>query len=193
MAFNVTTEWEDLQVKFGNYLPREKDPTTEEITKVAIETIENYDHLEKKNVDELKLLEETNEEDEEVIKEYMEKRMRELKELASKPKYGRVVEIRKQDFIQEVNNAPKDVYVVIHLYQTFNDQSNMLAKIFDSLAQKFPFVKFIKIVATNCIENYRDEDVPGLIIYKDGSLYKQILPAGEIFGGKKMSWKSKQV
>ena len=30
MASGVTTEWDDLQVRFGTWAPREKLPTTEE-------------------------------------------------------------------------------------------------------------------------------------------------------------------
>ena len=31
MARGVTTEWEDIQVKMGNWTPVEKGPTTDEI------------------------------------------------------------------------------------------------------------------------------------------------------------------
>ena len=67
----------------------------------------------------------------------------------------------------------------------------MLSRIFDNLAKKFIFVKFCKIVSTNCIENYRDADVPGIIIYKAGQLYKQMIPATPLLGGQKMNIKSK--
>jgi len=191
MAYNVTSEWEDIHVKLGNYLPRPKEMNKDEIEKIAIEIAESYDPLEKKSIDQLNKLEENNDEDEKVLQMYKEKRLAEMKEYASKPKYGFLFELRKQDWMQEVNGAPKDVFVVLHLYQTFNDLSNILGKILENVAQKYPLVKFMKIVATNCIENYRDEDVPGLIIYRNGSMYKQFIPAPEFLGGKKMNWKSK--
>jgi glutamyl-tRNA reductase len=103
MTTGVSTEWEDIQVKLGNYLPRDKDPTNDELEKIAIETVDKFDPLEKKNLDELKELED--DEDDEVLKEYMEKRMQEMKEYAQKPKYGKVLELRKQDYIREVTNA----------------------------------------------------------------------------------------
>lgn len=189
MAHGVSTEWEDIQVKLGNYLPREKEPTNDEIEKLAIEAVENYDPLEKKTVEELKELED--DEDEEVLRAYTEKRMQELKEYAMKPKFGKVTELKKQDYIAEVTKAPKDVFVVLHLYQTYVESSNLLAKIFDYLAQKFPTVKFMQIVATNCVENFKDADVPGVIIYKDGQLIRQFVPATYFFGGKNMTWESK--
>jgi len=189
MAYGVRTEWEDIQVKMGNYLPREKDPTNDEIEKVAIETLEKYDPLEKKTLEELDILEESDDEDE-VIKAYKEKRMQEMKEFAAKPKFGKVLELRKQDYIAEVTNAPKDVYVVLLLYQTYVQNSNILSVIFDYLAPKFPLVKFMRIVATNCIEKYKDTDVPGVIIYQNAKLIRQFIPASYYFGGNNLSWKS---
>jgi hypothetical protein len=36
------------------------------------------------------------------------------------------------------------------------------------VAKKFGYVKFIKIIATKCIENFPDERCPCFIIYKAG-------------------------
>jgi hypothetical protein len=187
----VTTEWEDIQVKFGNYLPREKEPDNDEIEKIAIEAVENYDPLNNKNVEQLKELED--DEDDEILEQYKQKRLAEMKEFASKPKFGSVIELRKQDYIAEVTNAPKDVFVVLHLYQTYNESSNLLGRIFENLAKKFPLVKFMSIVATNCIEKYSDADVPGVIIYQNAKLIRQFIPATYYFGGKNLSWKSKKI
>ena len=53
MATGVTTEWDDLQVKMGNWLPREKGPTTEEVFQVNQEIAENYNPIENKTAKEL--------------------------------------------------------------------------------------------------------------------------------------------
>lgn len=191
MANKVTTEWEDIHVKLGNYLPREKDPTNDELQKIAIESIQNYDPLEHKTLEQLKELED-DDEDDEVIKAYQAKRLAELKEFASKPKFGKVLELRKQDYIDEVTHAPKDVYVVLHLYQNSIEDSNVLGKIFDYLAKKYVLVKFMKIVSTNCIEGFNDKDVPAVIIYQNGKLIRQFIPAVYYFGGSgHLSWQSK--
>lgn len=55
------------------------------------------------------------------------------------------------------------------------------------LAKKHPTRKFIKIVATKCIENYSDTDVPGLIFYRNGELLDKLIPAREVLGGMKMN------
>ena len=43
MARGVTTEWEDIHVKRGNWKPREHVPTSEEIFYTQQEQVENYD------------------------------------------------------------------------------------------------------------------------------------------------------
>ena len=191
MANGVTTEWEDIHVKLGNYVAREKDPTTDEIEKIVIEKIDSYDPLQKKTLDELKEIED--DEDDEVLRQYTQKRLQEMKEFASKPKYGRLLEIRKQDYIAEVTNAPKDIPVVLHLYQTYVEASNIMTKILENMAKKFPLVKFINIQATNCCEGFKDADVPALLIYKNAQLQRQFVPATYYFGGKNLSWKSRSL
>lgn len=56
-------------------------------------------------------------EEDEMFREYREKRLEELKMQAARPRYGDVLEINRPEFEQQVNAAPKDVWVVIHLYQ----------------------------------------------------------------------------
>lgn len=67
------------------------------------------------DLDELDELEDS--EDEAVLLEYRQKRIAEMRQLASKPQFGTVREISGQDYIQEVNNAGKEIWVVIHLYK----------------------------------------------------------------------------
>lgn len=63
----------------------------------------------------------------------------------------------------------------------------MLNNCLAELAKKHPTRKFIKIQATKCIENYMDMDCPGILIYRNGELEDKIIPAGPVFGGKKMN------
>ena len=182
MANHVTTEWEDIHVKLGNYVPTEKPmESNDKLQEIAIEEMQKYDPLENKNIEQLNELED--EEDDEVLKRYKEKRLKEMKEFASKPHYGKLLELKKQDYIQEVTNAPKGVYVVVHLYQEYIMDSKILDKILDSLAHRFVLVKFMRIKANECIEGFKDKDVPGVIIYYNGNLIKQLIPANYYFGG----------
>ena len=77
MARGVTTEWEDIQVKMGNWTAVEKPPTAEDI---FVETIEATEHYDPKKLMTEKQLEEMAEDDldfdeDDFMKEYREKRI----------------------------------------------------------------------------------------------------------------------
>lgn len=46
--------------------------------------------------------------------------MNEIKELAKRSKYGSVIEINKQDYVEKVTNADPESFVVISMYQDYN-------------------------------------------------------------------------
>ena len=187
MAYDVTTEWFDLQVKYKNYLPQEKKESKDVIEQMIREEAEKYDPLDKKTVDELDELEDL--EDDKVLQMYKQKRINEMKEFSKNAKYGSVKEIRKHEYKEEVNEASKNATVILLLHQEYIEESRVLNKILDNMAKKFPFIKFLKIEATNCVVNFRDSDVPTIFVYKDGNLFKQFIPASYYFGGKNMNWK----
>ena len=193
MANGVTSEWEDVHVKLGNYLPREKEPTNEEIFQAAIEKESQKDPNAGKSLEQIRIEREENldDDDDEILKEYERKRLEELKEFASKPKFGQLREINRKEYVDEVNNAPKGVFVVLFLYEDGNMDSAMLERILNVMTKKFVLIKFLKIRATNCIEGIEENNIPGMLIYKDGEMVRQFIPATVYFGGKgKMDIKS---
>jgi len=127
------------------------------------------------------------EDDDEFIEAYRSKRLQELKKDVGKPRFGSQIEISRNEWEIQVTRAPQDAVVVITLYQMYNAESVRLVEILDKVAQKHPFTKFIKMVATKCIENYLDIDVPGVLFYKNGELMDKIIPAAPIFGGGMMN------
>ena len=85
MVTGISTEWEDIQVKMGNWLPREKQPTTEEIFQENQERAENYDPLAKKKAGTMEQMIDDDpdlEDDDEFMKIYQEKRLQEMKKFA---------------------------------------------------------------------------------------------------------------
>lgn len=115
MASGITTQWEDLHVKAGNWEAREKKPTGAEIFKGQLEFAETYDRMEEKNLEQLDELEDDFED--EFLKEYREKRMADLKEKAGSNKYGKVIEINKQEWTHQITEAEKGVWALVVLYQ----------------------------------------------------------------------------
>jgi hypothetical protein len=191
MARNVTTEWHDVQVKMGNFTPIELPKTGEEVFQEGYEHMEGYEEKKLVNNDSGDESDpdfrDDPEEDSEVVQEYREQRLNEIRELAAKPKFGTVRHITKQDYVQEVNDAPEDTYVVLVLYQDYIETSVKLVEIIESLALKHQKVKFLKSIATKTIPDFLDDHVPGILIYYNGEVTHQLIPALPVIGGKKMS------
>jgi hypothetical protein len=106
--------------------------------------------------------------DDEFTKQYMANRMQELKIISVKQKYGEVMEISRDEYIREVTEADPESFVVLHLYQTANEFCLLINKHLPVIAKAYAHVKFIKIIATKCIDKFPDERCPCLIIYKAG-------------------------
>lgn len=125
------------------------------------------------------------------FQKYREQRLKELKALASLPHFGKVIEITKQEYEDEVSKAPKDVQVLLHMYQPYLMECNLLNNILEKLAQKYPLIKFVKIIATKCVEKYPDDAVPTILIYKNSQKIQTLAPALPYIGGKNLNLKCK--
>lgn len=168
MAYDVTSQWDDIHRKLGNYeeLPKEKKQA--EYTQEALEVMEKYNPLDDLKDEEFDELEDDL--DEEFMREYKAKRLKELQESKTQPKFEGIREITRQDYIDEVTNAPKGVYVVLHLYQSSIEICEIMNRALFEASEKYKHIKFLKIVSTKCIENYPDQNVPTLVIYHNGGM-----------------------
>lgn len=135
-----------------------------------------------KTLDELDELEDS--EDEAVLNEYRRKRIAELQSIQQRAKYGRVLEISARDYVDEVNKAGDDVWVVLHLYEQGIQLCALINQFMAELAVRFPATKFIKAVSTTCIPNYPLKNVPSIFIYYEGQIKKQIVGTVELRGDK---------
>ncbi|OMJ70169.1 hypothetical protein SteCoe_31903 [Stentor coeruleus] len=185
MAYGVTTEWEDIHRKIGNLPEKPKVPTQDEIMSQVIDVVEQAEPLKYLSHDQL--IEIQDDLDEDIFEKYRKQRIKELQEVAKKPRFGTVIEISKQDFIQEVNDAPKDVFVIIHLYQDYVPYCRLIDQCMISLARKFINHKFIRIQATRCVENFRDSDCPAIIVYKNSEVTHQMIACAGLLGGNRIS------
>ncbi|XP_012525517.1 viral IAP-associated factor homolog isoform X2 [Monomorium pharaonis] len=186
---NEDTEWNDILRRKGIIPEKEKERevTEDQIVNLLESTIDEKtgrapNSLEEKTLDELDELED--EEDERVLEEYRQKRIAEMKELASKCKYGNMQEISAVDYVNEVNNAGEDVWVVLHLYKAGIPLCTLINQYLASIAKKFPATKFLKSISTTCIPNWPDSNLPTIFIYYNGNMVKQIIGPLEFRGMK---------
>jgi hypothetical protein len=172
MAYDVTSQWDDIHRKLGNYEELPHETKQFEFSKAAIQKLEDYDPLSHKTLDELDELEDDL--DEEFLNQYKQQRLKEITEEKAKPKFVGLREISRQDYIDEVTNAEKDTFVVLHLYQSFVETCTLINQVLDQLSHIHRNIKFLKIVSTKCIENYPDTHVPTIIVYKNGKMLHTI-------------------
>jgi hypothetical protein len=163
---------------------KEKEISEDDIVSMLEQTIQdkqnNQRNLEKLDLDELDELEDS--EDEAILMEYRNKRIAEMRELAQKAKFGSVREITGEEYVNEVNKAGEDIWVVLHLYARGVPFCALLNKHIDELAPKFPSVKFLKSIAQTCIPNFPDKNLPAIFIYQSGQMKKQFLGALDLRG-----------
>lgn len=133
-------------------------------------------------LDELDELEDS--EDEAILEEYRRKRIAEMRLLAEKPRFACVREISGQDYVDEVNNAGKEIWVVLHLYANGVPLCNIIHHYMKELAVRFPHTKFLRSVATTCIANFPEKNCPSIFVYYEGQMKKQFVGPLELRGDK---------
>ncbi|KAI3405306.2 PLP2 [Candida oxycetoniae] len=175
------TEWNDILRAHG-VIP-EKPPSPTEQLEEALEEAVRKQHetrLDNKDLEELDELED--QEDEEFLNYYKQKRMAELKKLAEKKKFGSVLPVDKKEYNEQVTNASKETYVIVHLSLQSSLQSRLLSSLMVQMAAIFPELKFCDISAQRCIENYPESNCPTLIIYHNAQVQKQFITLTQLGG-----------
>uniref|UniRef100_A0AC11ENQ3 Phosducin like 2 n=1 Tax=Ovis aries TaxID=9940 RepID=A0AC11ENQ3_SHEEP len=189
---NEDTEWNDILRDFGILPPKEepKDEIEEMVLRLQKEAM--VKPYEKMTLAELKETEdEFDDEDMRAIEIYSpmgdscfssslcfwhslleprEKRLQEWKVLKKKQKFGELREISGNQYVNEVTNAEKDVWVIIHLYRSSIPMCLLVNQHLSLLARKFPETKFVKAIVNSCIEHYHDNCLPTIFVYKNGQI-----------------------
>mmetsp|Transcript_33470 Transcript_33470/g.62214 ORF Transcript_33470/g.62214 Transcript_33470/m.62214 type:complete len:230 (-) Transcript_33470:642-1331(-) len=181
------TEWEDALVKHGIIKKTVKGPTQDEVHLKQMEAEQARDKLDDLTLDDLDEAEDDL--DDEILNRYRAKRMAELKQAMSKNKFGEIFQISQQEYKSKVSEASKEgdgVFVFLHLFVFGKLECRLLNQHIASVAKKFKYVKFCKIVGSDCIQNFPDSKCPTILIYYKGDIYKQV-EGIQAFGGKRMT------
>ncbi|XP_041526972.1 phosducin-like protein 2 [Microtus oregoni] len=140
---------------------------------------------------------EFDEEDIKAIEIYREKRLQEWKALKKKQKFGELREISGNQYVNEVTNAEKDLWVVIHLYRSSVPMCSLVNQHLSLLARKFPETKFLKAIVNSCIEHYHDNCLPTIFVYKNGQIEGKFIGIIECGGInlklEELEWKLSEV
>uniref|UniRef100_A0A8C6BQ69 Phosducin-like protein 3 n=1 Tax=Monodon monoceros TaxID=40151 RepID=A0A8C6BQ69_MONMO len=172
---NADTEWKDILRKRG-ILPSEgslKDLEKEAEERVLQQSIvKTYEDM-------------TLEEPEDNEEEFSEEDER-WKATQLKNKFGEVLEISGNDYVQEVNRAGEGLWVILHLYKQGIPLCSLINQHFSGLARRFPDVKFIKAISTTCIPSYPDRNLPTTFVYLEGDIKAEFI-GRLVFGGTNLT------
>lgn len=160
MAYDVSSEWDDIHRRLGNYEPVRPVTPEAEHTKAAVERLEG-------------LAEGTSGSEDEFEREYLRQR---ATELAAPPRFGRVVEVSAAEYVREVSEAGTDVTVLLSLYEEGVLASLRVNAVFEQLCAEFPQVKFVKAVASRCVAGFPAAGLPCVLHYRAGALLRTFSP-----------------
>lgn len=171
---NEDTEWNDILRQQGVIPERPKSPTAE-IEAAMEEAVEkaHANRLEGKSIKELDELDEDGLEDEDFLQFYREKRMNEIREQASREKFGEVVYINKSEYKDEVTEASKSYFVILHIASSQSVQSRLLHGLLLRVAPRFRDVKFVEIASSQINEKYPDSQTPTILVYRNTQVVHQ--------------------
>ncbi|KAJ5551101.1 hypothetical protein N7535_000957 [Penicillium sp. DV-2018c] len=179
---NEDTEWNDILRQHGIIPEKPKDP--EPLIQEALIAAQHRAHenrLEDKDLDELDALEE--EEDEEFLNSYRQKRFAELSTLQQTSIFNQVYPLQKVDYAREVTEASNNAFVLVNLTSMGgNVESRVLTELWRQLAAKFGDIKFCEIRADMCIEGYPEKNTPTILVYKDTEIKKQLITLAQLKG-----------
>jgi thiol-disulfide isomerase/thioredoxin len=175
------TEWTDALRAHGILPPKPPASDEEESEEEVLDENERREReLDEVSLDELDQLDGF--EDDHFMEVYRRKRIAELRAQAMTEKFGELTQISEVDFIREVTEASKEVWVVVHLFQPSLPQCRLLNERLSQLASKYRATKFVKIISTDCIRNYPDRNLPTLLVYGQGDLKRQMIGVSELGG-----------
>ncbi|RKP27494.1 putative viral IAP-associated factor [Syncephalis pseudoplumigaleata] len=175
------TEWNDILRAHGILPPKveEKEASDEEPESIDERRTRQLDEV---PLDELDTLDDESFADDHFLEAYRRQRMAEIKARAEQERYGTLQQISEPDFIREVTEASKETWVVVHLFQPSLPLCRLLNERLGVLAAKYPATKFVKIIATDCIRNYPDRNLPTLLIYGRGDMQRQCVGTAQLGG-----------
>ncbi|XP_063809525.1 phosducin-like protein 3 isoform X2 [Pseudophryne corroboree] len=187
---NADTEWNDILRKKGILPPKEtpKEEEEEEEEEAQIlklqSVVKTYDDMTLQELEENE--DEFSEDDERAIELYRQQRLAQWQATQLKNVFGEVLEISGQDYVQEVTNASKDLWVILHLYKQGIPLCTLINQHLAGIARKCKDVKFLKSISTTCIPNYPDKNLPTIFVYRDGEIRAQFI-GPLVFGGMNLT------
>eukprot|EP00485_Elphidium_margaritaceum_P005119 CAMPEP_0202696260 /NCGR_PEP_ID=MMETSP1385-20130828/9553_1 /ASSEMBLY_ACC=CAM_ASM_000861 /TAXON_ID=933848 /ORGANISM="Elphidium margaritaceum" /LENGTH=364 /DNA_ID=CAMNT_0049352377 /DNA_START=38 /DNA_END=1132 /DNA_ORIENTATION=- len=124
--------------------------------------------------------------DELALQRYKLQRMKILE--AHQPRFGDTKELTAWTFDEEVEHAPHNVWVVVHVYQDYMERCARMNYALGQIAKSYPHIKFMRARSDRLgLDNYPEVGLPTLIVFRNGkqlqnhiAMHTQIAGAFEV-------------
>ncbi|KAK3101251.1 hypothetical protein FSP39_002166 [Pinctada imbricata] len=154
-----------LQMTCRSHLDDEKEKKEDEKLMEELQSLEDYE--------------------DEFLKEYRQKRIEEMrKALQNVPKFGKLLTLSADSFLEAIDKENKQVVIIIHVYEDRIPACQAMNGCLSCLAQEYPTVKFCKIKASDATlsMSFAQNGVPALLVYKSGELIGNFIRMSDEFG-----------
>jgi hypothetical protein len=110
------------------------------------------------------------EEEDAILSEYKARRLMEMAMMSRQKRFGSLVELEVNDYVDCIDREDPSVAVVVHLYMPSIEGCRQINAFLAELAPRYPYTKFAKIVAIKADSNFDQIALPMLLVYKGGEV-----------------------
>nr|CCC95090.1 conserved hypothetical protein [Trypanosoma congolense IL3000] len=188
-----TTEWEEVQYKFGNrvgkYATNEMELLAQKIADNNVNApLKAYDPHEEKVMDKMErggydvsqgdmgstVDDVLPDDDDEALAIFRSKRLAELQRQQEAERFGTLRHVAGVDYVTEVTEASSTHWVVAVLMKPGNSNCEALLSVMRVVAQRRRDVKFLSMISTEAIKNFPDRHLPCVLLYRQKKLESQL-------------------
>eukprot|EP01084_Bolivina_argentea_P043454 80074_1 len=131
------------------------------------------------DIDSDDLLEDEDDNDEEALLRYKLAKMKIMEE--NRPRYGDTKELTAWTFEKEVDMAPLNVWVVVHVYQDYMERCGRMNYAIAQIAKSYQHIKFMRARSDRIgLDTYPEVGLPTIIIFKNGKQLQNHIAVHEI-------------
>merc|ERR1712154_426665 len=99
------------------------------------------------------------------------------------PRYGNTMELTAWTFEKEVDQAPKNVFVVVHVYQDYMERCARMNYAIAQIAKSYPHIKFLRARSDRLgLDNYPEVGLPTFIVFKNGKQLQNHIAVHTLIG-----------
>lgn len=101
---------------------------------------------------------------------------------AGKRRFGEVVSLGRDSFVEFIDSELPTTVVVIHLYQNTHRSCVRLREVLHDMARTYPTVKFGEMLSAHAAISFDDLALPVILVYKAGELMESFVKITEDIG-----------